>query len=74
MIFYPRGGSAQVVRYISRALIDLGHEVHVATGSLSDGDPQHEARTFYGEIPLTIADYTEAWRGFENGKNAISPE
>ena len=74
LVFYPRGGSAQVVRYLSRALIDLGHEVHVATGSLSDGDPQHEARTFYGEIPLTIADYTEAWRGFENGKNAISPE
>ena len=74
LVFYPRGGSAQVVRYLSRALIDLGHEVHVATGSLSDGDPQHEARTFYGEIPLTIADYTEAWQGFENGKNAISPD
>ncbi len=74
LVFYPRGGSAQVVRYLSRALIDLGHEVHVATGTLSDGDPQHEARTFYGEIPLTLADYTEAWQGFENGKNPISPE
>ncbi len=74
MVFYPRGGSAQVVRYLSRALMDLGHEVHVATGSLSDGDPQHEASTFYGEIPLTIADYTEAWQGYKSGKNAISPE
>ena len=74
LVFYPRGGSAQVVRYLSRALIDLGHEVHVATGSLRDGDPQHEARKFYGDLQLTIADYTEAWEGFENGKNAISPE
>ena len=74
MVFYPRGGSAQVVRYLSRALIDLGHEVHVATGSLSDGDPQHEASTFYGEIPLTVVDYSEAWRGFENGRDPISTE
>jgi len=74
LVFYPRGGSAQVVRYLSRALIDLGHEVHVATGTLSDGDPQHDASTFYGEIPLTIADYTEAWQGYKSGKNPISPE
>ncbi len=74
LVFYPRGGSAQVVRYLSRALIDLGHEVHVATGTLSDGDPQHDARTFYGELPLTLADYTEAWQGFENGQNPISSE
>ena len=60
------------MRYLSRALIDLGHEVHVATGTLSDGDPQHDASTFYGEIPLTIMDYTGAWRGFENGRNPIS--
>ncbi|MFQ5921476.1 MAG: hypothetical protein ACE5M4_01390, partial [Anaerolineales bacterium] len=64
LVFYPRGGSAQVVRYLSRALIDQGHDVHLATGSLSDGDSQHEAGTFYGEIPLTIADYTEAWQGY----------
>ena len=74
LVFYPRGGSAQVVRYLSRALIDLGHEVHVAAGTLRDGDPQHEASTFYGEIPLTIADYTEAWQGYAGGKNPISPE
>lgn len=74
LVFYPRGGSAQVVRYLSRALIDLDHQVHLVSGSLSDGDPQHDARTFYGEVPLTIADYSEAWRGFKNGRNPISPE
>ena len=74
LVFYPRGGSAQVVRYLSRALMDQGHEIHLATGSLSDGDSQHEAETFYGEIPLTIADYTEAWQGYKSGGNSISSD
>ncbi len=74
LVFYPRGGSAQVVRYLSRALIDQGHEVHLATGTLSDGDPEHGASTFYGDIPLTVIDYTEAWQEFNNGRNPISPE
>ena len=43
LIFYPRGGSAQVARYLSRALIEQGHEVHLITGTLRDGDPQQVA-------------------------------
>ena len=31
LVFYPRGGSAQVARYLSRALIDQGHEVRLVT-------------------------------------------
>jgi glycosyltransferase involved in cell wall biosynthesis len=72
LAFYPRGGSAQVVRYLSRALIERGHRVHLVTGSLSDGDPQHDARTFYQDIPLTTVDYTEAWEGFKRGENPIA--
>lgn len=73
IIFYPRGGSAQVVRYLSYALRNLGHRVHVVTGSLHDGDPQHDARVFYSGLPVTEADYTEAWRGFREGHDPISP-
>jgi hypothetical protein len=29
--------SAQVARYLSRALIELGHEVRLITGTLHDG-------------------------------------
>jgi glycosyltransferase involved in cell wall biosynthesis len=72
LAFYPRGGSAQVVRYLSRALIELGHRVHLVTGSLSDGDPQHDARTFYQGLPLTTVDYTAAWEGFQRGENPIA--
>ena len=73
-IFYPRGGSAQVARYLSRALIDLGHEVRLITGTLHDGDPQHDANVFFEDIPLTVVDYTNAWRGFEQGEDPLSDE
>ncbi len=72
LIFYPRGGSAQVARYLSRALIELGHEVHLITGTLRDGDPQHDANVFFKGIPLTLVDYTDAWRGFEQGEDPLS--
>jgi len=72
LIFYPRGGSAQVARYLSRALIELGHEVHLITGTLRDGDPQHDANVFFDGIPLTLVDYTDAWRGFEQGQDPLS--
>jgi glycosyltransferase involved in cell wall biosynthesis len=72
LIFYPRGGSAQVARYLSRALIELGHEVHLITGTLRDGDPQHDANLFFKGIPLTLVDYTDAWSGFEQGYDPLS--
>ncbi len=72
LIFYPRGGSAQVARYLSRALIELGHEVRLITGTLHDGDSQHDANVFFGDIPLALVDYTDAWRGFEQGEDPLS--
>jgi glycosyltransferase involved in cell wall biosynthesis len=72
LIFYPRGGSAQVARYLSRALLELGHDVHLITGTLRDGDPQHDANVFFGDLPLTLVDYTEAWSGFKRGEDPLS--
>ncbi len=74
LIFYPRGGSAQVARYLSRALIELGHDVHLITGTLRDGDAQHDANVFFAGVPLTLVDYTDAWRGFERGEDPLSDE
>ncbi|MBT8397535.1 MAG: glycosyltransferase family 4 protein [Gemmatimonadetes bacterium] len=74
LIFYPRGGSAQVARYLSRALLAQGHDVHLVTGTLKDGDPHHDAEDFFEGIPLTTVDYTEAGRGFERGENPMSPD
>ncbi len=52
LIFYPRGGSAQVARYLSRALIELGHEVCLITGTLDDGDHNTTLTFLVGGIPL----------------------
>ncbi len=74
LIFHTRGGSAQAARYLSRALIAQGHEVHLVAGTLLDGDPQHDARVFSEDVPLTGVDYTDAWQGFEQGKDPISSD
>ena len=72
LIFYPRGGSAQVARYLSRSLLDLGHEVHLVTGTLKDGASHHDAERFFEGIPLTTVDYSEAGRGFVAGQNPMA--
>ena len=73
LVFYPRGGSAQVVRYLARALTDLGHAVHVISGSLQGADPTSEAATFFQGLQLTEVDYTEAAHGFTAGLDPMSP-
>jgi len=47
-VFFPRGGSAQVVRYLARALPAAGWHSRVVAGSLgAPGTPGH-AGTFFG--------------------------
>ncbi|MBA3839488.1 MAG: hypothetical protein H0X55_04185, partial [Thermoleophilaceae bacterium] len=42
LLFFPRGGSSQVVRYLARFLPDAGWDVRVAAGSLgAEGEPTH---------------------------------
>jgi glycosyltransferase involved in cell wall biosynthesis len=60
LLFFPRGGSAQVARYLARSLPDAGWDVTLATGSLGvPGDPSH-ARTFYAGLDVLALDYTAA--------------
>ncbi|MEA2418202.1 MAG: glycogen synthase [Thermoleophilaceae bacterium] len=58
LMFFPRGGSAQVARYLGRTLADLGWDVTIACGSLGGpGDPSH-AGTFYSGVDVRALDYT----------------
>jgi glycosyltransferase involved in cell wall biosynthesis len=58
LIFFPRGGSAQVARYLARSLPQAGWEVTVACGSLGrPGEPSH-ADTFYAGVDVRPLDYT----------------
>ena len=70
--FYPRGGSAQVVRYLARALTARGHNVLIVAGSLKGADPTSDAAKFYDGLPLVEVDYTKAAAGLVAGLNPMS--
>lgn len=58
LIFFPRGGSAQVARYLGRSLPDAGWDVTIACGSLGEPGEQSHAATFYAGADLRALDYT----------------
>ena len=59
LMFFPRGGSAQVTRALARALPAHGWDVTVLSGSLGDG-AHSDARRFFAGLDVRIVDYTEA--------------
>lgn len=72
LLFYPRGGSAQVVRYLARALPAVGWDVSLACGSLgSPGEGSHAA-TFFAGLAVTVADFTPALAAFRQGEDAMA--
>ncbi len=74
LFFYPRGGSAQVTRYLSRSLAAAGWDVRLATGSLGDpGDPTH-APTFFERADLATVDQTGAREAFARGEDPMAAE
>jgi glycosyltransferase involved in cell wall biosynthesis len=60
LLFFPRGGSAQVARYLARSLPRAGWEVTVACGSLGAPGDQSHAQTFYRGVDVRPLDYTAA--------------
>jgi len=72
LMFYPRGGSAQVARYLSRALMESGWDVVLATGSLGSPGERTHAATFYEGLRVEVADYTPALRRFEHGEDQLA--
>jgi glycosyltransferase involved in cell wall biosynthesis len=71
VLFYPRGGSAQVVRYLSAALERAGWSTSLASGSLGPEGASTNASTFYARDDLVVADYSEALRFFEQGDDPM---
>src|SRR5947199_5442985 len=60
LLFFPRGGSAQVARYMARALPGAGWDVRLLSGSLgAPGDATH-AETFFSGIDVLSVDYSAA--------------
>jgi glycosyltransferase involved in cell wall biosynthesis len=61
LMFFPRGGSSQVVRYLSRFLPDAGWDVTLVTGSLGQPGADSHAQTFFANSDVHVLDYTAAY-------------
>ena len=72
LMFYPRGGSAQVVRYLSRALVESGWDVALAAGSLGSPGEQTHAATFFEGLDVEVADYTPGLERFGRGEDQLA--
>jgi glycosyltransferase involved in cell wall biosynthesis len=60
LMFFPRGGSSQVARYLARSLPDWGWRTTLACGSLgSPGEPS-DAPTFFAGLDVRPLDFTAA--------------
>jgi glycosyltransferase involved in cell wall biosynthesis len=61
LMFFPRGGSAQVVRYLSRALARDGRfRPRVVAGSIGPPGGPGDARAFFAGLDLVAVDYDAA--------------
>lgn len=72
LLFYPRGGSAYVVRYLSPALARAGWSVSLAVGSLGSPGEETHAPTFFDGLDVHVLDATDALRTFEAGGDPIA--
>ena len=57
LMFFPRGGSAQVVKYVARNLPEHGWEPTIVVGSAKD---EADANAFYEGLDVRPVDYTAA--------------
>ena len=61
LIFFPRGGSAQVVRYLARETPAHGWSARIVSGSVGAPGTPSEARTFFGpDADLVAVPYDRA--------------
>jgi len=72
LAFYPRGGSAQVARYLGDALGGHGVRVTLCCGSLGSPGSASHAATFFGGLDVQALDFTEAAARFEQGRDPMA--
>lgn len=60
-MFFPRGGSAQVVRYLARSMPGAGWSSRIVAGSLGEPGRPGNARSFFGpDADLVAVPYDDA--------------
>jgi D-inositol-3-phosphate glycosyltransferase len=72
VLFYPRGGSAQVVRYLSAALEREDWHVSLLCGSLGAPGERTHAETFFRGMDLHAVDYNAAFDAYQAGRDPLA--
>lgn len=67
LLFWPRGGSAQVAGYLSRALQQRDWSVILAAGSLGAAGTRGNAESFFDGVPVAPFAYDDAVAAWEAG-------
>jgi hypothetical protein len=70
-MFFPRGGSAQVVRYLCHALARAGWEPRLAAGSMGVAGDSSHAATFFTGLDVHAVDFTPALTAWERGDDPL---
>jgi glycosyltransferase involved in cell wall biosynthesis len=71
LMFWPRGGSAQVVRYLAPALTSAGWPVRLVAGSRGAPGGSGNADTFFAGQDLRTVDFTAALAAADQGLDPL---
>jgi glycosyltransferase involved in cell wall biosynthesis len=72
--FFPRGGSAQVARYLCRALVGRRWEPTLFTGSMGTSAQSSNAGRFFSGIHCESLDFSAASSDWRRGGDAMAAE
>ena len=70
--FPPRGGSAQVVRYLGPEIAAAGWSVSLVAGSVGGPGELGYAPEFFAPLPVTPVDYTPAMQDWASGGDPLA--
>ncbi len=70
--FFPRGGSAQVVRYLCRALVGTRWTPTLFAGSVGPVSDSSNAHQFFSDIDCESLDYSPALEAWRNGADPMT--
>ncbi len=71
LLFFPRGGSAQVTKYLAAALERAGWSISLVAGSLGAAGRSTHAPTFFDGIDVHHLDYTPAVAAHQAGGDSL---
>src|SRR5438874_1647093 len=71
LFFYPRGGSARVAGYLSRALQAHGWSVTLACGSLGETGALSNAESVFAGVDIVPARYDDAVARWARGEDPM---